>query len=213
MTTNKTLGIAVFLITVSTTASFPAEIPHRWYAGGSYGASSLHHGVEDLSDGSIRDATVDNSDTGWKLFGGRRLGRHLSIELGYVDLNNDVDGETTLFVSSDGSGTRLSEGPVSIDLDEPHAAVAAIVGTLPLTRRAIFLAKAGATAWKADLTTINQFGNSTRSESGTDATLGIGLQYRAANRTEIRVEWERYFDVAGDDIDLASLGVLVGLGG
>lgn len=205
----RILGIALSLAASSAAASLADETPHRWYVGASYGTSSLQHGIEEFSDRSIQNAKVDDSDTGWKLLGGLRLRRHLSIELGFVDLNNDFDGETTLAGSSDGSGDQFGEGPIGIDLDEPRATVVALVGDLAITRRATLLGKAGATAWQANLTTTDSVGDWTRGVSGTDATLGIGLQYRLASRTELRVEWERFFDVAGVDIDLGSLGVVV----
>jgi OOP family OmpA-OmpF porin len=212
MITNRTLGTTLFLVALFATASMANADPYRWYAGASYGASSFHHGVDDFSDGSISQGGIDDSDTGWKLFGGRRLSRHLSIELGYVDLNNDFDGETTLSGFSDGSGGHFREGPVSVDLDEPRAAVVALVGTLPLTKRALFLARAGAASWEVDRTTIDQSGRSTRAESGTDAAFGLGFQYRVTGRAELRVEWERYLGIATNDIDLGSIGMLVRLG-
>ncbi len=207
------LGSLLTLVALGATPAASADTESgRWYLGGSYGASSLNHDVADFSDGSISNAAIDDSDTGWKVFGGLRLREHLSIELSYVDLNNDVDNETTFSGSSDGSGTEFSEGPVSIDIDEPRAVAVALVGTLPFTDRATGLVKLGAAAWEADRTTFHQSTRSTESESGVDVTFGAGFQYRVGSRTALRLEWERYAGVSGDDIDLASVGITIALG-
>jgi hypothetical protein len=83
---------------------------------------------------------------------------------------------------------------------------------LPLGKRATLFAKAGASSWRADVTTEDQTGRSTRSESGIDPTYGAGFQVRVTARTELHLEWERYANIVGADIDLVSLGLLIRIG-
>jgi len=213
MNRHSILAVLLALLPLAATPAASSDaVPNRWYLGASYGISSLNHDVADFSDGSVGNAVVDSSDTGWKVVGGRRLNRHFSIEISYADFNNEVDDEPTFSGFSDGSGAEFPAGPVSIDLDEPTATTLSLVGTLPFTGRVGALLKVGAASWQVDRTTFHDAVRSTRSDSGVDVALGAGLQYLVGSRTEIRVEWERYAGISGDDIDLASVGVIIGIG-
>ena len=211
MTRSTICGSLLVLVALLTTSARADTAAYGWYAGGSYGTASFNQGFGDFFDGGPGMFSVDDSDTGWKIFGGRRLTEHFAIELSYVDLDNDVDEQTTL-AGSDGSGAELLQDPASVHLEEAQATAIAVIGAWPLTDRATLLARAGAAAWEADRTTLDQAGRRTRSESGVDATFGAGFQYRVGERVELRLDWERYADIDGDDIDLLSLGVLVPLG-
>lgn len=205
------LGLLV-LIAFTATSSIAESVPFRWYAGSSFGITSFHHGVEDLTDESVGSAQIDDSDTGWKISGGYRFNRYLSAELSYADLNNDFDNETTVAGVMIDPHSDPAEAPISVDIDQPRVLAAALVGTLPFSDSATLFAKAGATSWRADVTTVDREGQSTRSESGTSALLGAGLQFRTTTRTELRLEWERYANVVDADIDLVSIGLVVRFG-
>ena len=211
MTRSRIRGSLLVLVALLATTARADTASYTWYAGGSYGTASFDQGFGDFFNGGPGMFSVDDADTGWKIFGGRRLTEHLAIELSYVDLDNDVDDQMT-FVGSEGSGVELLQDPASLHLEEARATAIAVIGALPLTDRATLLARAGAAAWEADRTTLDQAGRTTRSESGVDATFGAGFQYRVGARVELRLDWERYADIAGDDIDLLSVGVLVPLG-
>jgi OOP family OmpA-OmpF porin len=205
-------SLLVLVALVATTASANTT-SYDWYAGGSYGTASFSHGFDGFFDsGGIGGFMVNDSDTGWKIFGGRRLSEHVSIEISYVDLNNGVDNETTFSASSDDSGARFTDGGPIVDLGDARATAVVLVGTLPLTDRATLLAKAGAAEWEADRIATDRAGRTIRDESGTDAILGAGFQYRVGARVEVRLDWDRYAKIAGDQVDLLSLGVVIPLG-
>lgn len=194
-------------------ASSAAIADTGWYLGASWGGTSFNHGVEDFSDGSLGGGRVDDTDSGWKLYAGYQWTRHLALEAGYTILDNDYDGETTLFNSvSDGSGPRFAQGGVGVDLDEPRSLFATAVGILPLGKRTAFRAKAGVHSWETDLTIFDSDGIREVGESGTEPIVGLGVVHGLSRRWALRAEWERFLDIVDDDIDLFSLGVTVALG-
>ncbi len=212
MTVNRSFTILTLILMLAG-PSLAAGEEHRFLAGASYGLAKLTHGAASIDDGSLSGVRVDDSDTAWKLFAGYRLDRHLTVELGLVDLANDVDGETTFNGTSDGGGKLFAAGPVSVDIDDPRALYAALSAGFPLGERLRAMAKLGVQTWRADVSTIDSAGASSRDESGTDLLVGLGLELGIGGRYRVRVEWERFADIAGDDIDVGSIGVAVGFGG
>ncbi len=65
-----------------------AQANEGWYAGVSVGSSE----VEDFCTGIPAGSTCDDSDTGFKLFGGKQFSKNWGSEFGFVDL-----GEATFF--------------------------------------------------------------------------------------------------------------------
>ena len=188
----------------------PAAAPGEVTIGGSYGESLLHHDLSSLGGGSWTVVERDDRDSGWKVFARFDLLSTLGIEAGYADLNNDVDGSPTLSALSAGSD-QMPAGPVSLDLDEPETLYLALVGSLPLGR-ALGTAKAGVHSWSVDQT-IHQGDRAEQSErSGESPMAGLGLEIPLGPRISTRIEVERFFDLAGDDFDLASIGLAIRLG-
>ena len=205
--------LCMFALFLTFTAPAWAESPpHRFFAGGSYGASLLGHDAGSFDDDSLTEIRLDDSDTAWKLFAGYRLSSRFAVEIGFVDLNNDVDNRTTLWAISDGGGSTYPPGPISVDIDEPRTTYAALTVALPLGERLRLLGKLGAHSWRTDVTTLDSEGSSSRSKSGIDALVGFGLDVHLGGRTSLRAEWARYADIVGDEVDMASIGISIGLG-
>ena len=70
------------------------------------------------------------------------------------------------------------------------------LGSAPLGKGFSVFAKAGAFAWSAEISDL-------ASDSGTDFTYGVGLRY-SVKSIVLRLELDRFLDVAGGDIDLLS---------
>ena len=124
----KRAAIPTFVAMVGLAAAGHAA----WYGGAALGITSYGYGVGSFDDGSITVGSVDDEDTGWKLFGGYRFVPVFGVEVGYVDLQNDFDGSTTFRGTSDGSGTLYRPGGVSVDVSNPSGWYAAAVGRLPM---------------------------------------------------------------------------------
>lgn len=178
-----------------------------FYLGVGLGPTTFHHDVTVFDDGSLAGSgRVDAHDTGWKLFGGYRLGTRLSFEIGHTVLNNDYDVELTFSRgTSDGSGV-FSLGEVGVDIHRPRATFAVAVGELPLDERIAVFGRVGVQAWQSDVTTFQSTGVSTERESGLDGLAGLGLTWRVAGNWELRIDYERFMGVVDDDIDLFSMG-------
>ena len=75
---------------------------------------------------------------------------------------------------------------------------------MPFTDKFSGYAKAGVQRWDLDraLPEVTR----TRDDSGTDATYGLGLQYRFTDKVALRGEYSR-FEIEDADLDLAQLQV------
>lgn len=182
-----------------------------WYLGAGIGQVSAEYDVSDFDDGTISDAHIDDEDSGWKLFGGYRLNRYFAVESGFTDLNNDVDSKTTFEGTSAGDGTLFSSGKVSVDIDEPTGLFITAIGVYSLNDPIELFAKIGLVSWEADVTTSDASGSTTIDRSGTDGIAGFGVTIRLTDHLWIRGEMERLADVAGENLDFASLNIVYDL--
>ena len=125
--------------------------------------------------GRSDDDILNDTDFAWKAFGGFQFSRNLAVEVAYIDLGD--------FKVSDG---QAFQDGVAFDL----------VARIPGNRIDLF-GKAGIFFWTYDAPTFIS--------EGEDLTLGFGLNFKSADRRwAIRGEWERFFDIAGGDVDLLS---------
>jgi OOP family OmpA-OmpF porin len=157
------------------------------YIGGAFGMSSF-----DMDTTGITNPRVDDSDSGFKLYGGYQFNRNLAVEVGYVDFG------------SVGIGGSIGGIPFNGNIDVTAMTVAA-VGTLPLNESFSLLGKAGIWNWdaKASVAALGTTGNG--SSSGTDPFFGVGLRYNINRNLGVQLEVEQY---SGDDsITYTSLGL------
>lgn len=186
-----------------------------WYLGVSgVGKVFVDRDVSGFNDGSLTSGKVDDKDSGWKLFGGYRINKYFAVELGWTDLNNDFDSETSFAGQSSGMGSSYAPGEVTVDVDEPIAKYLAITGRLPLplgpapyNDRLSLIGKFGVTAWEATHTTIDSISKVETHKSGSDTVSGLALEYQWPNGIAIRSEYEFYKNIVGEDYEFLSLGV------
>lgn len=157
---------------------------------------------------TVTDFSEDDTDSGYKLFGGYQFNRNFALEGGYFDL-----GSYDFMAETQPSGSLSGDIEVSgVNLD--------LVGLLPLSERFSLLGRAGAAYAKAS-DTFRSTGpivvpNPSRSERDTNIKFGVGAQWAFSDRIAGRVEAERYRldDAVGNrgDIDLYSVSVLMRFG-
>jgi OOP family OmpA-OmpF porin len=172
------------------------------YVGASVGQTELDMGTGDLQ--SILGATgfvasTDNTDVGWKVFGGYQFNPYFAVEAAYVNL-----GEFTasgFFAGSPAHGSA-----------EGDAGLFSLVGTLPLGDAFDLSAKVGAIVWDVDTSVAGSFGTSETNFNGTTLAYGIGAAWNITQEIGIRGELERFKDLGPDykevDLDLYSLGAV-----
>ncbi|MCZ8252332.1 MAG: OmpA family protein [Hylemonella sp.] len=151
----------------------------------------------------------DNSDTGYKLYGGYQFGPHLALEGGYFDLGRFGFNASTTPAGTLHGDIRLK----GLNLD--------LVGRLPFTERFSAIGRAGLTY----VDTVDRF-SSTGAVTVADPSpdkreggykVGLGLQYELSRALALRLEAERYRvnDAVGNrgDIDLITVGLVFRFGG
>lgn len=179
------------------------------YLGGSAGASKTDiddSGVPLPAGFTFTSFSSDDSDTGFKIFGGYRMHRNMAVEFGYTRLGKFSFSSTTTPAAT-ASHTVKNDG-WNIDL----------VGILPLPHNFSLFARVGAyfNESKSNTSTTGALVARTPSakESKTSLKYGVGAQYDFTRNLAVRGEWERY-DSLGDaattgefDVNLYTVGVV-----
>jgi OOP family OmpA-OmpF porin len=155
-----------------------------WYVGGGIGQSKIDIDTSDLNPGT----TVDDKDTSFRVFGGYQINRHFAVELGYSQL-----GEV--------SGNEPGFGGFTV---ESKAWDLVAVGILPVADKFSLLGKVG--MYQAD-TDVSAPGESI-SESNSDLTYGVGVQYDFSKNLGLRAEWQQYKKVGGSDVGESDVDVM-----
>lgn len=175
---------------------------------GAGGGQSTFHDLDEVraACGSVgATCTVDDSDTGFKVFAGYRFGAYLALEGGYIDLGESA-ADATVPVTADAALTAEG-GYVSLLPQIPVGEVGSIFGRI------------GLSAVEAELTAAGG-GESFKDSSGAAGLVfGAGGEVHLTEQISIRGEWERHsfdeaLDIAGveieaPDIDLLSASVIL----
>ena len=162
------------MLALSAPASAQGQSDAGWYIGGSYGKSSYSF------SGVPAGVSVDDSDTGFKIFGGFQFTQHWGAEVGYADFGNAT-----------ASGALSGEVGVK-------AFTFAGTGTLPLGENFALLGKLGMARWD-----VSGTGGS---DSGTDPYYGVGARYNFNKNLGLVVDYEK-LDVEDDSVSMISIGV------
>jgi OOP family OmpA-OmpF porin len=167
-----------------------AEVQPGLYVGAGFGASKI-------DDDGFDDAGIDfdDSDIGFKVFGGYSFNQNFAIEASYFDL-----GEAS------GSFEDIV-GTVNFDVGVSGFNVSA-VGVLPLSDMFSLFGKLGYASYDLDAhASVTGVGSGSDSSSESDMTYGAGASLAFAERFEARLEFEA-INVDGGDANLISLSGL-----
>lgn len=183
-----------------------------WYVGVGGGQMNAKSSASTLASdlaalGYTAQTTMDNTDTGWKLFGGYRFNPYLALEGGYVDLGK---------VKSEIRADVLSPQALVDDVSRVHpfsikGAGLWGVASYPIGDFSVF-GKVGVVRWTAKASArVIPAGTPSASidDKGTGAAYGLGLGYDVPNtRWSVRGEWEK-FNTRRNDPELISLSLMV----
>ena len=156
------------------------------YLGGAFGQSKLKEWCTGET-ATIRFTACDDSDTSWKLLGGYRFNRHLSVEASYIDW-----GEVTASINT---GARVAA--------KQHSYGLAAVGTIPLGERFELFGKAGLLMTEQETRRLTP-GPSTVDRDDTEFHYGLGAKYAFTRNWAVRGEWEKTDKLK---VELLSIGV------
>lgn len=153
--------------------------------------------------------SVDDTDIGFKVYGGYQFNKNFAMEGGYTDFGKFTSHSV---ITSGGSGTGDGEWKgYSIDLSA--------LGILPLSDQFSLFGRGGISLWNLDFSFTaagpGGVGIASESKSGVSPLLGIGATFNFTPQLALRAEFERHFSVGDSDttgksdIDLISLGLQV----
>src|SRR6185295_4339878 len=172
---HKRLGltaIAAFALAASMAAQ--ADTQPGFYAGAGLGTTKI---ADDAFDGS----GIDESDTGFKIFGGYVFNENWGVEVSYFDF-----GEA----SASGGGDSVSIGVSGLS--------ASGVGRLPINDMFAVYGKLGFASYDVDAKfNIAGFGRGSASDSDSDLIYGVGGALSFGGNFEARLEYEA-LNVDGD---------------
>ena len=140
-------------------------------------------------------ATPDKTDnTSFKLYAGHQFTHNWGVEAGVAELGDGYSARTT-----------VSGAPAGSPSGSLATRYVAVTGTLPVGKRLSLFGKIGLAA--------NEFSSNTacvasfppkcvlpRSGSHSDTLVGVGVQYQPAQRPGLRLEYEDYGKMSGDDV-------------
>ena len=148
--------------------------------------------------------SVDDSDTGYKVFAGYKFTPNFALEGAYID-----GGEVSE------SGTDSFLGTASGKIETTGFNIAA-VGIWPVSKRFSIQGKAGVFIWDMDISVDSSSqGSASQSESGNAGMFGVGATFYFTERFGVLVEYEKFLnvgnaDVTGEsDVDFASASLVV----
>ena len=212
----KTRALSLMTLAVMAVLASPAVLAQDsgWYGGFNVGQSRATIDDQRITDSLLGNGFTsvsisdDNSDTGYKIFGGYQLNRNFAIEGGYFDLGKFGYTATTLPAGSL-TGTLKARG---VNLD--------VLGIVPIGEKFSVFGRVGVNYAQVhdnfSGTGAVTVANPDPSKHSANYKLGVGLQYAFTDALAMRLEAERYRidDAVGNngDIDLYSLGLIYRFG-
>lgn len=130
------------------------------------------------------DLVLNQTSSAYKIFGGYNVNPFLGMELAYVNLGSNYVDAYNYGFTQDG---------VSYEL----------VGHIPVGPSVDVFGKVGLYSWTTSYN--NVYG---ASGQGTDNDYGFGLSARVAPQIWLRGEYQKFLNVAGGDVSMASVSMV-----
>lgn len=144
---------------------------------------------------------ADDTDTAFRIFGGLNLATasesavSMALELGYIDFGKaSLSGADSFYGVS-----RMTASSRGFDFS--------IVGSVGVTDRLSLLGRIGLLRWESEFENLDQVESFSEDATGTDVAFGLGASLALREKTEGRLEWER-FKIDDDAVDLLSASIL-----
>jgi len=172
---HKRLGLsALAALALMAATAVQADTQPGFYAGAGIGTTTV-------GDDDFDGPGIDDSDTGFKVFGGYYFNENYGVEVGYFDF-----GEASASLGGD----SLSVGVSGL--------AASVVGRLPVSDMFSLYGKLGFASYDVDVDfNIAGFGSGSESDSDSDLIYGVGGALSFGGNFEARLEYEA-LNVDGD---------------
>jgi OmpA-OmpF porin, OOP family len=176
------LGLCFALPSLAQTQTRSAS-PDGPYIGLGLGATDFSLKKEDFTGATATSSTLDQRGTGFKLFGGYRLGDHLAVEAQFASL-----GEASIrYRNAAGAAGLLGTETYKVSV----LSVAA-VGVLPLGEDITLFAKAGPSFSSSESVFNNRVLGTNSKSSNAGLLVGVGASYSLTANLSLRAELENY---------------------
>ena len=129
----------------------------------------------------VDEGNFDESDTGFKLFGGWMFNQYVGGEVEYID--GGTVGDNNFGIDSTGINASLK-------------------GNFPISEQFDVFGKVGYYFWDADIDLTGNSGQEAN-ESGSDLSWGLGAGYNFTDNISIVAEWQ-WFQIEEADADFMS---------
>jgi opacity protein-like surface antigen len=206
LSSHKVLCLAILV----SGCAFQAQAKDNpWYVSGALGHVTGSQSAQEIKhklsgDGiDITDVSIDDSRTGWLLNLGYEVKDNISIELGYLDLN---DADIT----------------IEADVTDPEAFIENIKDVHPSSAKGITVSglyhyhlnddlslstKLGLYNWRGDFKTNSQLNikQINTKTSSTDIHYSINADYKLTKKLSLFIEWSHY-KLEGEGIKMWALG-------
>ncbi|MCP4896613.1 MAG: porin family protein [bacterium] len=171
----------ILLIVVVAAGSADAS-DQGFYVGVGLGRTNINPGD---FDEDFSDLLFEESSTGFKLFGGYKIMKHLAVEGGYTDYGDHRRHQVL---------TNLERHEINVTIT---ALDLSVVGRLPVSARTVFFAKVGMSSWDADVWSAIDDVRTDLSSDGTGLIYGGGVEFMF-NKTGVRfdIDWLEIDDVS-----------------
>lgn len=178
--------------------SAPAAAQEGTYLGLGFGQGTVQDWDSSvIDDGSFASIDAEDSDTGFRLFGGLEFSPNFALEAAYVDL-----GEATADGDSNGC-CFWAPGPVTAKVAVSGFDVG-LLGKLPVSDTFAVFARLGVLVWDVDVTLGDSSLLLSGSDDGNDIFLGLGAEIAAGGSLVVRGDFFRY---SVDDVDIDALSL------
>ena len=183
-TGNAVLAAALALASGGVLAQAAPE--RGWYGGFGAGRSQIDFGGNfALVFGATSTTSQDDSDRGYKIYGGYRFGRHFALEGGYTDFGSFSFRRV---VTAPIAGTATAE----VQSSGMHFDV---VGIVPLGQRFELFGKLGVirtvtTTRTATTGPVLLFGSGEERDINFSPRIGAGAEFRLTPKLALRLEYE-----------------------
>jgi OOP family OmpA-OmpF porin len=145
-----------------------------------------------VGSASYSEGPIDDSGTGFNIYGGYKANENFGFELQYTDFGKQ-EGTYTYYNNTFDTTAEISGLGLSA------------VGFLPFSDSFDLFLKLGVFAWDIDGSIENaSFGSHSGSDDGSDLLFGLGAEYQLSEQFSIRGAWEMVDNEDGD-LDMLSI--------
>ncbi len=194
--------LLLFFCIGSANAGIPENF--NFYLGAGYGLTKADTGVTGLTG----TASLDEDDSGFKVFGGMKINSFFGLELSYADLGStELTGNNGDGFTIDGTALTFIVDGAKIEAETTTIALEGVI-FLPLDKLSgndslkyfepFF--KLGVHFWDMEYTVASASTSATTADDdGVDAVFGAGININIIENLSVRAEWQRFMtDEEGD---------------